>query len=138
MGQNMSIQNINFEDMQYAIKNKYIIMNTLPENKQNCLILGTLHAHKESDIINDLIKKRHFTIPIVIYGYNYKDDTVYNKYKQLYSFGFRHLYVYMGGLFEWLCLQDIYGDDEFQTTKKELDLLHYRPKNEFIPKLPPS
>jgi hypothetical protein len=33
----------------------------------------------------------------------------------------------MGGLFEWLMLQDIYGSDEFPTTKKELDILKYKP-----------
>jgi hypothetical protein len=32
----------------------------------------------------------------------------------------------MGGLFEWLMLQDIYGYDEFPTTKKELDFLKYK------------
>jgi enhancing lycopene biosynthesis protein 2 len=35
--------------------------------------------------------------------------------------------VYTGGLFEWLLLQDIYGTQEFLTTKKELDLLKFKP-----------
>ena len=30
-------------------------------------------------------------------------------------------------MFEWLMLQDIYGDNEFPTTKKELDFLKYKP-----------
>jgi hypothetical protein len=30
-------------------------------------------------------------------------------------------------MFEWLLLQDIYGAAEFPTTKKELDLLKYKP-----------
>ena len=29
-------------------------------------------------------------------------------------------------MFEWLLLQDIYGDDEFPTTTKELDILKYK------------
>ena len=33
----------------------------------------------------------------------------------------------MGGLFEWLLLQDMYGSDEFPTTNKELDVLKYKP-----------
>jgi hypothetical protein len=33
----------------------------------------------------------------------------------------------MGGLFEWLMLQDIYGKELFPTTKKELDLLKFKP-----------
>ena len=34
-----------------------------------------------------------------------------------------HLYV--GGLFEWLCLQDIYGQSEFPTTNIELDITEF-------------
>ena len=37
------------------------------------------------------------------------------------------MYIYTGGLFEWLMLQDIYGDKEFLTTKKELDILKFKP-----------
>ena len=29
-------------------------------------------------------------------------------------------------MFEWLCLQDIYGSDSFPTTQKELDILKYK------------
>jgi hypothetical protein len=38
------------------------------------------------------------------------------------------VYVYTGGLFEWLMLQDIYGEKEFPTSKKELDILKYKPQ----------
>jgi len=37
-----------------------------------------------------------------------------------------NLYVYIGGLFEWLLLQDIYGDEEFPTTSKIIDILKYK------------
>ena len=30
-------------------------------------------------------------------------------------------------MFEWLMLQDIYGEKEFPTTKRELDILKYKP-----------
>jgi len=40
--------------------------------------------------------------------------------------GFKHLFVYIGGLFEWLCLQDIYGKDNFATDGEELELLKYK------------
>ena len=53
--------------------------------------------------------------------------TVYNKYEQLIKFGFSNLYIYPGGMFEWLCLQDIYSHDNFPTNKKELDILKYKP-----------
>jgi hypothetical protein len=35
--------------------------------------------------------------------------------------------LYAGGLFEWLLLQDIFGAAEFPTTKKELDIIKYKP-----------
>jgi len=40
-----------------------------------------------------------------------------------------NIYIYPGGIFEWLCLQDIYGDELFPTTKKELDILKYKPRS---------
>ena len=32
-------------------------------------------------------------------------------------------------MFEWLCLQDIYGDELFPTTSRELDIYKYRPNS---------
>jgi len=34
-------------------------------------------------------------------------------------------------LFEWLLLQDIYGQDDFSTTKNELDHLKFKGKSIF-------
>ena len=66
-------------------------------------------------------------IKIVIYGRNCNDEKIHIKCSQLTSLGFYNVYIYFGGLFEWLLLQDIYGKQEFPTTKKELDLLKYKP-----------
>ena len=65
---------------------------------------------------------------IIIYGRNCNDEKIYSKYKQLNSLGFYNVYIYSGGLFEWLMLQDIYGVDDFPTTKKELDILRFKPQ----------
>jgi hypothetical protein len=46
--------------------------------------------------------------------------------------GFENVYIYRGGMFEWLLLQDIYGFDEFQTTSKITDLLKYKPDGSII------
>jgi hypothetical protein len=43
------------------------------------------------------------------------------------SLGFYNIFVYTGGMFEWLLMQDIYGKELFPTTKKEVDLLKYKP-----------
>ena len=42
-----------------------------------------------------------------------------------------NVFIYSGGMFEWLCLQDIYGNELFPTTKKELDILKYKPISNF-------
>lgn len=119
---------INYEDMQTAVKNPeiYLIINTLPQSDQNCLIINTVTASNEEEIINQYIGK-NTKIQIIIYGKNCNDDSVNKKYQQLYSLGFYNIYLYSGGMFEWLMLQDIYGKDLFPTTRKELDLLKYKP-----------
>lgn len=128
MGNIQSMKKINFEDMQTVIKNPeiYLIINTLSLSDQTCLIINTTNANEEEIIINKFLKENK-NIRIVIYGKNCNDDTIHKKYQQLLSLGFNHIFVYTGGMFEWLLMQDIYGKDLFPTTKKELDLLKYKP-----------
>jgi rhodanese-related sulfurtransferase len=128
MGNAQTMQKISFEDMQTAIKNKesYIIINTLPEGEQHCLILHTVPGIKEEALINNYVRGPK-NIKIVVYGRNSNDEKIYKKYQQLQQLGFHNVYVYMGGIFEWLLLQDIYGFDEFPTTQKQLDFLKYKP-----------
>lgn len=129
MGQTQTAIKCNFEDVQNIKKNKNaILINTLSNDEQDCLIYGTIPLIKEIEIINKSLENNK-NINIIIYGKNSNDNTIYNRYKQLLELGFTNIYLYIGGLFEWLCLQDIYGDDEFQTTKKELDILKFKPKS---------
>ena len=107
---------------------KLLLINTLDYSKQDCLIKNTINASKEEEILNSHLKKNK-SIIILIYGENCSDNKVIEKYNQLYKLGFTNLYVYIGGLFEWLLLQDIYGDDEFPTTSKIYDILNYKGKN---------
>ena len=131
MGSGQSIKKINFEDMQYCIKNKerFIIINTLPETEQSCLIETTILASDEVSIINEQINNP--TKNIIIYGRNCNDEKVEEKYKQIKGLGLYNLCIYPGGLFEWLCLQDIYGDDEFLTTGR-VEILDYKPKKQIV------
>jgi rhodanese-related sulfurtransferase len=131
MGGQQSINKINYEDVQYAIKNNYIIINTLAENEQDLLISKTTNASCEVEIINSLIKSGMKEKNIIVYGKNANDDKIMTKYQQLISLGFVNIYIYCGGLFEWLLLQDNYGEDEFPTTKKELDIIKYKPRKLF-------
>jgi len=125
MGNANSVNRINFKDMQYAIASNIVIINTLDINCQDCLIKNTLKPDEEIATINDIIK-RNKRQKIVIYGENSSDNSIVKKYYQLYNLGFRNIYIYMGGLFEWLLLQDIYGSDEFPTTSEIIDILKYR------------
>jgi 23S rRNA pseudoU1915 N3-methylase RlmH len=127
MGNTQSMKKINYEDMQSVIKNPeiYLIINTLPPSEQQCLIVNTTLASEEELIMNKFMKENK-SIRIIIYGKNCNDESINKKYQQLYSLGFYNLFVYLGGMFEWLMLQDIYGKDLFPTTKKELDLLKYK------------
>jgi hypothetical protein len=118
---------IGFEDVKTAIQNKkFIVINTLPETDQKCIIQSTINANTEEQIINDLILKDDDQT-ILIYGRNATDPTPSTKYDQLKKLGFDQVYVYVGGLFEWLLLQNIYGESEFPTTTQTKDLLQYRP-----------
>ena len=128
MGNVQSMRKINFEDMQTATKNPevYLIINTLSSTEQQCLIKSTVSLEQEEAIINKYIKENK-GIKIIVYGKNSHDELVHKKYQQLASLGFQNVYAYTGGIFEWLLLQDIYGHEIFPTSKKELDLLRYKP-----------
>ena len=126
MGNYMSINKITFKDMQKIINNKdYYIINTLDKNNQECLIKNTYLIDQEIDLINKLIKTNNKNINLVLYGKNCLDNSVIDKYNQLIKLGFKSIFIYVGGMFEWLLLQDIYGNSEFLTTKKEYDILKY-------------
>lgn len=129
MGTSQSINKLNFEDMQFCMKSdqKYILINTLSEHEQSCLIPNTIHAKEEVDLLTNMLKMGKKDVRIIVYGRNCNDDKAYTKYSQLLSLGFYNVYLYAGGLFEWLLLQDIYGAGEFPTTKKELDIIKYKP-----------
>ena len=129
MGNTHSCQKINFEDIQYVIKNpeSHLLINTLSECQQDCLIPNTVNITQEEILINKLIKNGNKNINIIVYGTNSNDEKIYKKSQQLISLGFFNVYIYLGGMFEWLMLQDIYGDKEFPTTSKQLDFLKYKP-----------
>ena len=130
-GQQSIIQKCNFEDIQNIIgKKQCVLINTLSTKQQDCLIKGTIDSSIEEKVINDILQNPD-DIQIFVYGKNNNDNTIYEKYKQLSELGIKNMYVYCGGLFEWLCLQDIYGEDEFPTTIKELDVLKFKPISAF-------
>jgi len=123
-----SIKKIGFEDMKYAICHKeYVLMNTMDSQSQGCLIYGTVPSFDEERLVNQFLENsEQGSVKIAIYGRNSTDDSIDRKADQLISLGFREVYIYSGGLFEWLLLQDIYGSSEFPTIGKCRDPLDYR------------
>ena len=130
MGATQSVNKLMFEDMLHIIETKqYILINTMSESNQLCLIPTTVVANDETELLNNcLLKGRKDSVKIVIYGKNCNDESVYKKYTQIVSLGFTQVYVYLGGMFEWLLLQDVYTSNTFPTTTRELDLLKYKPE----------
>jgi hypothetical protein len=129
-----SIKKINFEDVKHAVENptQFIIINTLPIDDQSCLILTTLPIEKEEVTMNSMLDNIYTDKrKIIVYGKNNCDESSETKYKQLIQLGFSDIYIYCGGLFEWLLLQDIYGKESFPTTTHTLKLLDYKPKKTF-------
>ena len=123
---------INFEDMQHFIYNTEtsIIINTLNQHEQTCVIKNTININDEVANVNENIDN-NLNKNIIIYGKNYMDKSIYKKYDQLKSLYCQNIYIYSGGLFEWLTLQDIFGKENFPTNKIELDILKYKPKSFF-------
>lgn len=132
----MSTRMINFEDIQFAIndQDKSIIINTLDAHQQTCLIAGTLAIETEIEVLNAQLKK-NTDVRIIIYGMNATDKTCQKKYEQLLKLGFYNVFIYPGGLFEWLLLQDIYGSELFPTTAVKVDLLKYKGRRQLNVKL---
>jgi len=132
MGQAPSVRKVNFEDVQYAIKQKqnYLIINTLDSGEQQCLISKTIGISQEERIINQYLNKK-IDANIIVYDKNANAPNLMKKYEQLLGLGFINVYIYPGGLFEWLLLQDVYGKDDFPTTMHELDILKYKGKSIF-------
>jgi hypothetical protein len=117
------IKKANFEDISDMNKS-HILISTLPEHEQCILISHTIQAEHETRIVEEAIKERK---SIIVYGKNSNDESIYKKCEQIASLGHTNVFVYPGGLFEWLLLQDIFGEDAFPTTKKTDDLLSYKP-----------
>ena len=84
-------------------------------------------TNNEIKFIKSLHLKKNRDIIVIVYGKNCNDKTIFIKHQQLIELGFTNVNVYIGGIFEWLLMQDIFGAEEFPTTTKELDILKYKP-----------
>jgi len=122
-----SFSSYSFDTIQNKIMtgHDFVLINTLPDNDQGCLIKNTIQACKENEYMNQLLQKDKKK-EIIVYGRNHRDLKVTEKYNQLKKLGFVNVYIYFGGLFEWLLLQEVYGEINFHTDGKVSDLLLYK------------
>jgi rhodanese-related sulfurtransferase len=116
MGIMYSMPSYNYHQLQDRMKNQndIILINTLPLTRQDCLIKGTLKALIEVEYMNKLLKTNK-NKEIIVYGIHHTDLSVIQKYNQLKKLGFKNVYIYFGGMYEWLLLQDVFGSINFQT-----------------------
>jgi rhodanese-related sulfurtransferase len=133
MGNHLAARKLSFEDVQQFLQtpaDSFLLIHTLPEAEQHCLIMHTADARQEVERVNQLLEQRRFRTPVVVYGAHCNDDRVWVKQRQLSALGFERVFAYPGGLFEWMLLQDVFGADHFPTTRAELQLLKYKPPRE--------
>ena len=130
MGQHMESTSVMvFEELQDIVlhpSKNVALINTLTRDNQSCLIQTTLSVEQEEKEINQLLRQKNRDKMVIVYGQNYHDERLIKKVNQLANLGLKNVKVYYGGLFEWLCLQEIYGAELFPTTSQETDLLKYK------------
>lgn len=114
MGINISVEKVSACDIKYIHEkhiDDYIIITTIDNTDNIPLIKGTISPQEEETIINKMIINKHKRIKgIIIYGKNSQDASVIKKYKQLIQYNIGEIYIYIGGLFEWLLLHNTYPE----------------------------
>jgi hypothetical protein len=106
-----------------------ILINTFTpvQQQQHGLIRGTTLADKEEQMVQSALE-RDLSITILVYGHNALDPLPYRQADKLRNLGFANVYVYVGGMFEWLLLCDLYGPDQYPLmTVQEEDPMHHAP-----------
>jgi hypothetical protein len=125
MGNSPIIRRASFEDVQFSREGKCLVISVLSEQEQSVLIKGTAPAGEEVRLVEDALRHKR---EIVVYGLHSSDFRVVTKCEQLLKLGGQPI-AYIGGIFEWLLLQDIYGTEAFPTTGFTLDHLRFKPNN---------
>jgi len=118
----------NYDDIRH---NQCLLIHTMED--ESILIEQTLTIKKETAKINGLLADHSYDTHIVVYGKNVDDyDVLIQKRNQLLKLGFRNVWFYPGGLFEWILLRDVFGTRQFPTTADTKDLIKYRPRSAIV------
>jgi len=117
----------NYDDIR---QNQCVLIHTMED--ESILIERTLTIEKEITKINGLIADHSYDTHIIVYGKNVDDyEALVKKRNQLLKLGFRNVWFYPGGLFEWILLRDVFGTRQFPTTADAKDLFKYSPRSAF-------
>jgi hypothetical protein len=117
----------NYDDIRH---NQCLLIHIMED--ESILIDRTITIEKETAKINSLLAEHSYDTHIIVYGKNVDDyEALVQKQNQLLKLGFRNVWFYPGGLFEWILLRDVYGTRQFPTTADAKDLIKYRPKSAF-------
>lgn len=126
-------ERVGFEDIKKAISRKsHLLINTLKLQEQTVLIQGTIDINDEENVINEILN--NYMVPdkpVILYGKNCCDDSVEIKFDQIQNLGIKEVYIYYGGLYEWLLLNELYGNEEFPilvTHNVKVDIQKFRPE----------
>jgi hypothetical protein len=121
------------------------ILTTLHHNNQPTTIMistitdptiprisNTLNPEQEVETINRVLDHGDLDIQIVIYGKNGNDETILVKYNQLNELGFNNVKLYIGGITEWLLLQEIFGVEMYPICRASQQQLNDHERMNFI------
>ena len=125
MGIMYSLPSYKYYEVKDRIRKDIILLNTMPMNRQDCLIKGTMKANYEEDYMNQLLKTNK-NKEIILYGLHHTDVSVIKKYNQLKKLGFKNVHIYFGGMFEWLLLQEVFGTINFEIDGSLKDIIEYK------------
>jgi len=125
MGIMYSLPSYKYYEVKEKINKDVVFINTMPIDRQYCLIKGTIKASIEEEYMNKLLKTNK-NKEIILYGIHHTDVTVIKKYNQLKKLGFKNVYIYFGGMHEWLLLQEIFDIINFETDGSIKNIVDYK------------
>ena len=113
MGASISFNVVNHQGVLDALKEGNILITVISNHTDATLIKGTLGEAEELRHVNEIIRKKNLDERIFVYGENCSDSRVYSKARQLKKLGLKEVFVYTGGIFEWMLLGEVFGQDQF-------------------------
>jgi hypothetical protein len=124
MGVMYSLPSYKYYEVKDRLK-EVVLLNTIPIDRQYCLIKGTIKANIEEVYMNKLLKTNK-NKEIILYGLHHTDLSVIKKYNQLKKLGFKNVHIYFGGMYEWLLLQEVFGTINFEVDGMIKDIIEYK------------